>query len=171
MGTETAFVSGSALKPAWMARVSSFITSPWGYTVRLMSTFVPQTHWVVGIHTRHELFFSIQVSQLVNDTETVVDYGLGGIAPGVIEMLLNILVQSLDQGVRIVQRRLYQSPRLAMKVIIGKWRHRIPLACGEPKYFALVFFKQAVAIIFRVTLEIDDAHLVRADGKVHHAFV
>src|SRR5210317_911844 len=161
MGTETAFVSGSALKPAWMARVSSFITSPWGYTVRLMSTFVPQTHWVVGIHTRHELFFSIQVSQLVNDTEPVVDDGLGGIAPGVIEMLLNVRVQNLDQGTRIIERGLYQSACLAMKIIIRKGRHRIPLAGGKPQHFALVFLQQAVAIIFRVALKIDDAHLVR----------
>src|SRR5210317_103481 len=171
MGTETALVAGSALKPAWIARVSSFITSPWACTVRLMSTFLPQTHWVVGIHTRHELFFSIQVSQLVNDTEPVVDNGLCRIAPGVIEMLLKILVQNLDQCIRIIERSLYQPPRLAVKVVFRKWRHLIPLACDKAQYFTLVFLQQAVAVVFRVTLKIDDAHLVRADGKVHAAVV
>ena len=54
--------------------------------------------------------------------------------------------------------------------VLGEKRIGLAAAEQKPLNLTLVLLEQADRIVFRVSLEIDRAHLVRAYGKVHAAF-
>ena len=43
----------------------------------------------------------------------------------------------------------------------------LSFAVEEPENFTLVLFQQADGVVFRVSLEVDDAEQVGADGEMH----